>query len=198
MNWTAHFRSIHLTRWILKILKTFGKKCWKKKADFGLAPDGDGDRLFFIDEKGQVVPATIITALVARELLKKNPGAKILFDIRYIFTPIKIIEENGGTYDVTRVGHGFITEKMNETGAIFAGESSAHYYYASNGNAESQLTTIISVLKVLTEEKKKLSEIVEELRRSYESGEFNFTVSNSSEIMDKIKEKYKEGALKRT
>ncbi len=178
-----------------KNLEDLRKKVVEEKADFGLAPDGDGDRLFFIDEKGQVVQATIITALVARELLKKNPGAKILFDIRYIFTPIKIIEENGGVYDITRVGHAFITEKMNETGAIFAGESSAHYYYASNGNAESQLTTIISVLKVLTEEKKTLSQIVEELRRSFESGELNFNVTNAKEIMDKIKKNYKDGVL---
>src|SRR5436190_526008 len=176
-------------------LKDLQKKVLEEKADFGLAPDGDGDRLFFIDEKGQVVPATIITALVSRELLKTNPGAKILFDIRYILTPQKIVEENGGTYEITRVGHAFITGQMTKTGAVFAGESSAHYYYKSNGNAESQLATIISVLKVLTEENKSLSEITEELRRSYESGEINFTVNNAAEIMEALKEKYKDGKL---
>lgn len=176
-------------------LKDLQTKVIEEKADFGLAPDGDGDRLFFIDEKGQIIPATLITALVARELLKTHPGAKILFDIRYIFTPEKIVEECGGTYEVTKVGHAFITEQMAQTGAIFAGESSAHYYYQANGNAESQLVTIISVLKVLTEEHKPLSEVVEELRRSYESGEVNFTVNNAPEIMEALKEKYKDGQL---
>lgn len=178
-----------------KNLKDLQEKVIAEKADFGLAPDGDGDRLFFIDEKGAVVPATLITALVSRELLKKNPGSTILFDIRYIFTPQKIVEEFGGKSGITRVGHAFITEEMNKTGAVFAGESSAHYYYKSNGNAESQLATILSVLKVLTEEKKPLSEVLEKLRRSYESGEFNFTVSNAASIMEKIKEIYKDGEL---
>ncbi len=178
-----------------KNLVDLQKRVLAEKADFGLAPDGDGDRLFFIDEKGQVVPATLITALVSKELLKNNPGAKILFDIRYILTPEKIVEENGGSYEITRVGHAFITEKMTQTGAIFAGESSAHYYYASNGNAESQLETILFVMKVLTEEKKHLSEVLEALRRSYESGEHNFKVTNAPEILDALKQKYADGEL---
>ncbi|HEX8965709.1 MAG TPA: phosphomannomutase/phosphoglucomutase [Patescibacteria group bacterium] len=178
-----------------KNLVDLQKKVVEEKADLGLAPDGDGDRLFLVDEKGNIVPPTIITALVARELLKKQPGSTILFDIRYILTPIKIVEENNGKWEVTKVGHAFITEKMNQTGAIFAGESSAHYYYKSNGNAESQLATIISVLKVLTEEGKTLSQVVEELRRSYESGEFNFTVANAPEIMEQLKTTYQDGEL---
>ncbi|MFQ5452328.1 MAG: phosphomannomutase/phosphoglucomutase, partial [Candidatus Paceibacterota bacterium] len=93
------------------------KKVLEEKADFGLAPDGDGDRLFFIDEKGQIIAASAITALVARELLKKFPGETILYDIRYILTPKKIIQEFGGKSDITRVGHAFITKRMHETGA---------------------------------------------------------------------------------
>lgn len=176
-------------------LKDLQKRVLEEKADFGLAPDGDGDRLFFIDDKGQVVPATIITGIISKLLLSENPGEKILFDVRYIFTPIKIVEENGGTYEVTKVGHAFITEALERTGAIFGGESSAHYFYRSNGNAESQLTTIVYILKVLTDTGKKLSELVEEYRRSYESGEFNFKVSNALEILSALKEKYKDGEL---
>lgn len=170
-------------------------KVLEEKADVGLAPDGDGDRLFFIDEKGQVVPASIITALVARELLRSHPGERILFDIRYIMTPQKIIEENGGKWGITRVGHAFITEELNKNGGIFAGESSAHYFFRDNGNSESQLPMIITVLSVMTRENKKLSEIVEELRRSYESGENNFKVTNAPEILFALKEKYKDGSL---
>ncbi len=171
------------------------KKVVEEKADLGLAPDGDGDRLFFIDEKGQIVPPTIITSLVARELLKKHKGATILGDIRYIMTPKKIVEELGGTFVITKVGHAFITEKMHETGGIFAGESSAHYFFKETGNAESQLPMILTVLKVMTEEGKSLSQIAKDIKRSHESGETNFRVKNAPEIIDALKKEYAEGEL---
>jgi len=171
------------------------KKVIEEKADIGLAPDGDGDRHFFIDEKGEIVPPTIITSIVARELLKKNPGETILVEIRYILTPQKIVEENGGKIEITKVGHAFITEAMHKTGAIFAGESSAHFYFRETGGGESPMPVIVTVLSVMTRENKKLSELVEELRRSYESGEVNFKVSNALEIMQALKEKYKDGEL---
>ena len=176
-------------------LKDLQKRVLEEQADFGLAPDGDGDRLFFIDDKGQVVPATIITGIISKLLLSENPGEMILFDIRYIFTPIKIVDENKGKYEITKVGHAFITEALEKTGGIFGGESSAHYFYRSNGNAESQLTTIVYVLKALTDSGKKLSELVEEYRRSFESGEINFKVSNAHDIMDSLKNDYKDGEL---
>ncbi len=176
-------------------LKDLQKKVLEEKADMGLAPDGDGDRLYFVDEKGQIIPATIITALVARELLKEKPGATILVDIRYIMGTQKIVEEFGGKSAVTRVGHAFITEELGKLGGIFAGESSGHFYYQANGNAESQLNTLLCVLKVLTEEGKTLSQVAEELKRSHESGEFNFKVTNAPEILEALKEKYKDGEL---
>ncbi len=171
------------------------KRVIEEKADLGLAPDGDGDRLFFIDEKGNIVPPTIITSMVARELLKKHPGEQILVDIRYLLTPKKIIEENGGKMLITKVGHAYITESMHTSGAIFAGESSAHYFFKDTGNAESQVTIILTVLKVLTEVEKPFSEVIEDYRRSYESGEFNFKVSNAKEIMQKAKVAYSDGQL---
>lgn len=171
------------------------KRVVEEQADMGLAPDGDGDRLFFIDDKGQIVPPTVITAIVAKSLLTQNPGGKILFDIRYILTPIKVVEELGGTYEVTRVGHAFITERMNADGGLFAGESSGHYFFKATGNAESQLAVLVSVLKTLTEEKKTLSQLVEEYAKSYQSGEINFEVSNSPEIIEAIKQKYSDGDL---
>ncbi len=171
------------------------KRVIDEGADLGLAPDGDGDRLFFIDEKGQIVPPTIITSIVAKELLKSNPGDQILIDIRYLLTPKKIIEENGGRMFVTKVGHAYITEGMHSTGGVFAGESSGHYFFRDTGNAESQMPMILTVLKVLTESGKKFSEIVDEYRRSFESGEFNFKVTNAPEILDAIKEKYSDGEI---
>ncbi|MBI2196309.1 phosphomannomutase/phosphoglucomutase [Candidatus Daviesbacteria bacterium] len=171
------------------------RKVVEEKADLGLAPDGDGDRLFFIDEKGEIVPPSIITAIVARELLKKHKGATVLADIRYIMTPKKVVEELGGTLVITKVGHAFITEKLHETGGIFAGESSAHYFFKETGNAESQLPMILTVLKVMTEEHRRLSEVVESLRRSHESGEFNFRVKNARQIMEAIKKEFPEGEI---
>lgn len=176
-------------------LKDLQARVLQEGADFGLAPDGDGDRLYFVDDKGQIVPATLITALVAREVLKENPGAIIYVDIRYILGTKKIVEEFGGKTEITRVGHAFITEAMNKTGGPFAGESSGHFYFKSAGNGESQLATLVSVLKVLSESGKKLSEVVEELRRSYESGEFNFKVTNAPEILEAIRQKYNDGEL---
>lgn len=178
-----------------KNLEDVKKRVMQEKADLGLAPDGDGDRLMFIDETGNLVPPSIITSLVARELLKNNPGETILYDIRYIQTPQKIIGENGGKSVMTKVGHAFITEKMHETGGIFAGESSGHYFFRATGNAEAQMPMIVCVLAVLTRENKKISEIANELKRSFESGEINFEVNNAQEIMDAIKERYKDGEI---
>lgn len=171
------------------------KRVVKEKADLGLAPDGDGDRLFFIDEKGNVVPPTIITSIVAKEFLKTYRGEKILIDIRYILTPQRIIKENGGTTKVTKVGHAYITEEMNKNGGIFAGESSGHYFFRETGNSESQLPIILTVLKVLTEENKPFSKVATDFRRSFESGEFNFKVKNAREIMDTLTQKYSDGIL---
>lgn len=171
------------------------KKVIEQKADLGLAPDGDGDRLFFVDEKGQVVQPTIITSIVAKELLKKNPGEQIFVDIRYLLTPKQIIEENGGKMAVTKVGHAYITEALNKFGGIFAGESSGHYFFRDTANSESQMPMILTVLKVLTEQKKPFSEIVKDYTRSFESGEFNFKVSNAKEIIQATKEKYNDGSI---
>lgn len=171
------------------------KRVVEEKADLGLAPDGDGDRLFFVSEKGEIIPPTAITAIVARELLKKHKGEKILFDVRYIMTPKKITEESGGVPVLTKVGHAFITEKMTEEEGLFAGESSAHFYFKFTGNAEGPLLVILHILQVMSETGKKLSELAQEVQRSKESGEINFRVKNAREIIDKLKEEYKDGEI---
>jgi phosphomannomutase len=171
------------------------KKVLEEQADLGLAPDGDGDRLFIIDEKGEVVSPPQIIGMLASELLKEFPGSKVVVDQKYFLTAKKVVEENGGELVLSKTGHAYITETMTKTGAIFAGEASAHYYYKSTGNAESQVMTIVGLLKVLTEKNKPLSEAAEEYRRSYESGEFNYEVTNAQEIMDKLKEIYADAEL---
>lgn len=171
------------------------KRVVKEHADFGLAPDGDGDRLFFIDEKGQIVQGTMITAIVAKELLREHPGETILYDIRNILTVKKTVEENNGKSIITKVGHAYITEALNKSGAIFAGEGSGHYFFRDTGNAESQIPIILIILKVLSEEKKTLSQIVEEIRRSYEAHETNFKAVNPEDIIAQMKKKYHSGKL---
>ncbi len=176
-------------------LKDLQKRIVDEKADLGIATDGDGDRLYFVDEKGSIVPATSITSIVAKELLKEYPGERIYFDIRDILGPQKLVKELGGVSEIVRVGHAYITEAMNKSGGIFAGESSGHMFFRANGNAETNLPVILIVLKAMTDSGKTLSELVEEVRRSYESGEFNFEVSNSAEILNGLRDKYKDGDL---
>lgn len=165
------------------------------KADLGLTTDGDGDRLMFIDETGKRVEPSAIIAIVAKELLRDHPGEKILYDIRYTFTPKTNIEEAGGKPVMTRVGHAFITEKMNEEGGIFGGESSGHNFFRDTGNAESQLPVILIILKAMTRDKKTLSELAKDVKRSYESEEINFKVENADELMEILEKEFQTGDI---
>ena len=169
------------------------KRVLEEKADLGLVPDGDGDRLFILDEKGQVVSPSVITSMIAKELFKEFPKSKVVVDAKYTLTVKKNVEAWGGEVLSSKTGHAFITELMTNTGALMAGEASAHYYYRATGNAESQVITIIAVLKILSEENKPLSEVAKEYQSAFESGEINFSVTNAQEIMDHIKAKYSDG-----
>lgn len=166
-----------------------------EKADMGLAPDGDGDRMFFIDERGEVVTGAQSTALVARELLRTNTGATILFDIRYTMTPEVIVTENGGHSVITKVGHAYITEALNASHGIYGGESSEHNFFQWTGGAESQLIMVLLMMKIMSESGKTLSALVEEIRRSFESGEHNFQTDRAGQILDELKSKYADGTL---
>jgi phosphomannomutase len=180
---------------VFENLRDLQKRVVDEDADLGLAPDGDGDRMFFIDEKGQVVTGAQSTALVARELLREFPGATILHDIRYTMTPRAIIEENGGKVVMTKVGHAYITKDLNTYDGIYGGESSAHNFFKWTGGAESQLIMILLVMKIMSESGKKLSALVAEIRRSYESGEHNYQADNARQILNDLKSKYPDGEL---
>ncbi len=171
------------------------KKVIEEKADIGLAPDGDGDRMFIIDETGAIVLPSVMTGIIAKELLAQHPGSKVLFDVKYTINASKAVEKLGGVPHVTKTGHAFITQEMGKTGGIFASEQSAHYYYKAAGNVESQLITLLLVLKIMSESGKKLSELAEEYKVSHESGEFNFEVENAAEIIEAIKQQYHHGDI---
>ncbi len=173
-------------------LKDLQKKVLEEGADLGLAPDGDADRLYFIDEKGQIVLPSSITSLVARELLKLEKG-KILVDLKYVFTPKKVVEQFGGELVITKTGHAFVTEAMHKNEGLFAGEASGHFYWGATGGAESPIPVILLILSIMTRENKTLSELAQEVRSSHESGEINFKVRNAQEIMEKLKESYSDG-----
>ena len=157
-------------------LKDLCKRVKEEKADFGIAPDGDGDRVFFVNEKGDVIDATFITSLIAQEALSQHKGATVVVDIRYIRNVSEVVKKLGGRVFVSKVGHAYITEDVNREKAYFAGESSGHFYFGSLGGAESAIRVILYVLKALSEENKPLSQILAHLKSSHESGEFNFVL----------------------
>lgn len=179
-----------------KLLKSLQDKVKEEKADLGIAPDGDGDRVFFVDEKGEIIPATHISSLIAHEMLEKNPGETIVVDIRYTNNVAKVTQKYGGKTSISKVGHALITEQLNREGALFAGESSGHYYFRATGGAESSLRVILMVLEIISRENKPISQILSQYVSSYESGEVNFVLPsdlNSKVVVDKIANSYKDG-----
>jgi phosphomannomutase len=147
-------------------------------ADIGLTFDGDADRLFLVDDKGRIVSGTITTALVAKYILAKHPGELILYNAICGRIVPKTIQACGGTSKRVRVGHSYIKQFMKETGAIFAGEHSGHYYLREYFRAESGQAVALMVLALLSSQSKKLSELVDELNVYPASGEINFVVAD--------------------
>ena len=147
-------------------------------ADVGLAFDGDADRVFLIDEKGQSISGSTTTALVAKAMLAKNPGATILYNLICSKSVPEVILENGGVPVRTRVGHSFIKQVMSETNAVFGGEHSGHYYYRDNYRADSGIITAMIVLELMSTTGQALSELVAPLIRYADSGEINSKVTD--------------------
>jgi phosphomannomutase len=155
-------------------------------ADFGAAIDGDCDRCFFVDEKGDVVTADLITALLAKELLKDNPGARILYDLRSSWATKEVIEENGGKPGMCRVGHAFIKKQMREEDALFAGELSGHLYYRDSFVTESSIISTLLIINLIRKEGKALSELVKPIKRYFPSGEINSEVGDKEGKMKEL------------
>ena len=163
-------------------------------ADFGAALDGDADRCGFIDNKGEIIPMDLFTALIAQDILSEGP-ATILYDLRSSRAVRECIEENGGKAIMSRVGHAFIKAQMRETGAVFAGELSGHYYFKENFVAESQGLAMVKLANLLCAKNKPLSELVAPLRKYYSSGEINSKVADPASVLARIREKYADGNL---
>ncbi len=172
------------------------KKIIETGADIGLTFDGDADRIFLVDDKGRMVSGTITTALLAKYILKKHPGELILYNAICGRIVPKIIEENGGKSKRVRVGHSYIKTYMRETGAIFAGEHSGHYYFRDYFLAESGVLTALMMLSLLMTQDKKLSQLVDELNVYPVSGEINFVVSDIPTAIDAIRKGFSDAVSK--
>lgn len=177
-------------------LKDLQKEIIKQGAEFGISTDGDGDRVFFVDDKGEIINQAIIRGLLAKSFLADKPGAKIGYDVRPGKITPDIISENGGVPVITRVGHSLIKEQMIKEDIYFAGESSGHFYYNSAiGCFEFPGLMILKLLLVFSASDLKISEQVKQYKKYFLSGEINRTVSNKESVFLAIEKNYSDGQI---
>ncbi len=162
-------------------------------ANLGVGFDGDADRCCFVDERGRTVPADLMTALLAREFLRGEPGKAVVYDLRSSWVVKEVIAEAGGEPLRDRVGHSFIKATMREHGAIFGGELSGHFYFRDNHVCDSGAIAMVSALNLLARAGRPLSELCEDLRRYHATGEINFRVEDKAAAIAALKERYRDG-----
>jgi phosphomannomutase len=166
--------------------------------DVGVAFDGDADRVFLVDENADPISGSLTTALVAERLLQKNPGEGIIYNLICSWTVPEVIEENGGRPIRTRVGHSFIKRVMAETGAIFGGEHSGHYYFRDNFRADSGMIAALLVLEAMSESDVPLSQMLGPYERYTASGEINSEVEDQRAKIEELANAYPDGKHDRT
>ncbi len=178
-------------------LRDLQKRVLEVGADIGLAFDGDADRCFVVDEEGRIVDPSTLTALIATRELAKVPGATIIHNLITSRAVPEIVIENGGTAVRTRVGHSFIKATMAETGAIFGGEHSGHFYFRDFWNADSGMLAAMHALAALgeTAESTTLSELLEPYLRYVMSGEINTKVTDAKAVVANIKSEFADRAI---
>ena len=163
-------------------------------ADIGLAFDGDADRCFVVDERGEAVSPSAITALIATRTLEQHPGATIIHNLITSRAVPEMIEEHGGKAVRTRVGHSYIKAQMAEHSALFGGEHSAHYYFSEFFNADSGLVAALHVLAALAEQDAPLSELMAQYERYTASGEINSEVADQAAATQRVVDAFKDRA----
>lgn len=162
-------------------------------ADVGLAFDGDADRVFLVDERARGVSGSLVTALVAEAMLEREPGGKIVHNLITSWVVPEIVREHGGEPIRTRVGHSFIKKVMADTGAIFGGEHSGHYYFRDHFRADSGLIAALFVLQRLSETGKPLSQLLAPYRRYEASGEINSEVTDQAAALERVAAAFSDG-----
>jgi phosphomannomutase len=166
-------------------------KTLEEQADFGVAFDGDADRCFFVDDSGEFVPGDFITALLAEAVLEKEPGAKIIYDVRASWAVPEMIERSGGVPLVNRVGHAYIKHRMREVDAAFGGEVSGHYYFRDFSQADSGVVPFLLMLELVSKRGKKLSEILRPFRERYFiTGELNTPVPDVAAKLQGLEQRF--------
>jgi phosphomannomutase len=168
-----------------------------RRADVGLAFDGDADRVFLVDERAEDVSGSLMTALVARAMLRQEPGAKIVHNLICSWIVPETIRAEGGVPIRTRVGHSFIKQVMADTGAIFGGEHSGHYYFRQNYRADSGLIAAVVALGELSAADRPLSEVLAPFRKYLDSGEINSRVDDQAGRIERIASSLSDGAQDR-
>jgi len=167
------------------------RKTLDERADFGVAFDGDADRCFFVDDTGEFVPGDFATAIFAEAVLVKEPGAKVIYDVRASWAVPETIEGRGGVPLMNRVGHAFIKQRMREEGAAFAGEVSGHYYFRGFTQADSGVIPFLLMLERISTDGRKLSEILQPFRERYFiTGELNTPVPDVDAKLREIEERF--------
>ena len=175
-------------------MKDLQEMVLKVHADVGVAYDGDGDRVGFVDERGDLIGGDITTALLARALLQDHVGARMLYDLRSSKSVRETIQKHGGEAGVTRVGHAFIKKHMKEEDALFAGEVSGHYYFKEFKYLDVSDYALLLMLQMISSDGRPLSHIVAEVRHYSHSGEINFSVENKEIVINRLVDVYKEKA----
>jgi len=166
--------------------------------DIGFLFDGDGDRFFAIDDRGQFISGDFLTAIMGQYMLEKTPGAKILYDVRASWAVPDLIKAKGGTPLVERVGHAFIKRRMAQEDAVFAGEVTGHYYFKDFFYADSGIIPALLLMELLAARGAKMSDLLAELEAKYFiSGEINSRVSDVRAKLAELAERYADGAIER-
>jgi phosphomannomutase len=167
------------------------RKVTEEQADLGTAFDGDADRCFFVDDSGEFVPGDFVTALLGESILEKEPGGKILYDVRASWAVPETIRRAGGVPLVNRVGHAFFKHRMREEGAVFGGEVSGHYYFRDFSQADSGVVPFLLMLELISKRGQKLSELWRPYRERYFiTGELNTPVADVPLKLQELKERF--------
>jgi phosphomannomutase len=166
-------------------------KTLEESADLGVAFDGDADRCFFVDDTGDFVPGDFVTALLAESILEREPGGKIIYDVRASWAVPDTIERAGGVALVNRVGHAYIKHRMREEGAVFGGEVSGHYYFRDFTQADSGVVPFLLMLELISKRGQKLSELLTPYRERYFlTGELNTPVADVPSKLQELEERF--------
>ncbi len=172
------------------------RKTLEEGADLGVAFDGDADRCFFVDDTGEFVPGDFVTALFAGSVLEKEPGAKIIYDVRASRAVPDTIVRDGGVALMNRVGHAFIKARMRKEDAAFAGEVSGHYYFRDFSQADSGVVPFLLMLELISKRGRGLAEILAPLRsRYFITGEINTPVPDVALKLQELKERFADGRV---